>query len=350
MDIAIIGAGVTGSYLASRLSNKYNVKVFEQYPKDKHFPVCAWGTSRYMLSNFCSNVGLNFDEYILHGGKHLDIYIKDTDMHIQLKLDGLVTYDKRRWEQDMLKDVDVEYGKRCTIDNFPLHKYDCVLDCTGFHRSMLPKPREDLVIPAWEYMVEYDSYSKEMPTVSDDFYTIGYKGAKGYFWFFPLGSNRAFVGAGDLDKKYYGVEEFMKNTNAKVIMKIGRPIRLAPPTRAEPIAVSVGRTGIIGVGESVGTVFPLLGEGIIPSLLSADIFYECMMNGKDVYYEYTEMIKKQFKYYDAVYQILKAKMEGRFSFKDYKLLFSVYRNMKREEKRFGFEVSWNKMLTLINSL
>jgi len=29
---------------------------------------------------------------------------------------------------------------------------------------------------------------------------------------------------------------------------------------------------VVGVGESIGTVYPILGEGIIPSMMCADIF------------------------------------------------------------------------------
>ena len=50
---------------------------------------------------------------------------------------------------------------------------------------------------------------------------------------------------------------------AKVVKKIGRPIRLAPSKHMEPFFDG----NIIGVGESIGCVFPMLGEGIIPSLI-----------------------------------------------------------------------------------
>ena len=33
---------------------------------------------------------------------------------------------------------------------------------------------------------------------------------------------------------------------------------------------------VIGVGESIGCVFPMLGEGIIPSLLCCDLFLETL--------------------------------------------------------------------------
>ena len=93
----------------------------------------------------------------------------------------------------------------------------------GTHRSLLPKSKHDFVIPAYEYLVEN---VKEI----NEFYVIGYKGARGYFWYFPLDNGRGYVGAGDIDRNYFGINEFFQNNpSARVIRKIGRPIRLAPP-------------------------------------------------------------------------------------------------------------------------
>jgi len=342
MRIAIVGAGVAGSFLACLFNNKgYEVEVFEQFSKDMHFPVCAWGTSKHMLTHFCNMVGLDFNEYILHVGKRLDIYIQGSDKHEYLNLKGLVTYDKRRWENDMLKGVKINYGVRCTRDNFPLHKYDYVLDCTGFHRSMLPKPNEDLAIPVWEYML--GNLSKER-----DFYVIGYRRAMGYFWHFPLGNGKAFVGSGHFKKDYYGIKEFLaEEPNAQILMRIGRPVRLAPVTRVEPIVYK----NVIGVGESIGTVFPLLGEGITPSLQSAEILYRLLTEGEFSEESYRHELHRKLGYYDDVYKVLRLKMEERFSMlRHSRLLYRIYKHMKREEDRYGFEVSMDKFVNLINAI
>ncbi len=342
MRIAIVGAGVAGSFLACTLNQKgYEVEVFEQFSKDKHFPVCAWGTSKHMLSHFCSICGLDFNDYVLHVGSRLDIYVQGSDEHEHLNLKGLITYDKRRWENDMLKGIDVRYGVRCTKDNFPLHRYDYVLDCTGFHRSMLPKPREDLIIPVWEYML--DNLSRER-----DFYVIGYRRAMGYFWHFPLGNGRAFIGSGHLKKEYYGIDEFLKEEpDARILMRIGRPVRLTPVTRVEPLIYA----NVIGVGESIGTVFPLLGEGITPSLQSAEILYRLLTEGEFSEESYRDELHRKLGYYDDVYKVLRLKMEGKFSMlRHSRLLYRIYRRMKEEEDRYGFEVSMDKFVKLLNAI
>jgi flavin-dependent dehydrogenase len=113
---------------------------------------------------------------------------------------------------------------------------------------------------------------------------------------------------------------------------------------------------VIGVGESIGTVFPMLGEGIIPSLLCCEIFLEVLGGEKDRNdkfnkEEYRKRVLKKFHYYYDVYRIIRLKMDGKLStVKHFNLLYSMYKNMKKEEKRFGFEISFEKMRRLVNAL
>jgi flavin-dependent dehydrogenase len=208
---------------------------------------------------------------------------------------------------------------------------------------MLPTSDQDFLIPAYEYLVTNVSGI-------NDFYVIGYKGARGYFWYFPLHDGNGYVGAGDIDRKYYGIKEFfIEHPEARVTKKIGRPIRLAPPKRMEPFY----NENVIGVGESIGCVFPMLGEGIIPSLLCCNIFLEvfnCNQQKFD-FKKYRKKILNEFGYYDIVYRIVRLKMEGKLNtLKHFNLLMNMYRNMKKEEMRFGFEISFEKMTRLVNAL
>lgn len=342
MKIAIAGAGVAGSYLGCLLNMiGHDVRIFETSKKKNHWPVCAWGASYHMLSRFSSKVGLNFDNYVLHIGKVLRMDLPN-NVTESLNLRGLATYDKHRWEQDMLTGIRVEYGTACAPNSFPSFKYDLVVDCTGFHRTMLPKSNEDFIIPAYEYLVENIH-------ALDEFYVIGYKGARGYFWYFPLGEQKAYVGAGDIDRKYYGIENFFReHPESRIVKKIGRPIRLAPPKRMEPFTSG----NVIGVGESIGCVFPMLGEGIIPSLLCCDLFLETLGNGSIFdFNKYRRSVLKKFAYYDDVYRIVRLKMENKLNMvRHLNLVMSMYRNMKKEEKRFGFEINFGKMRRLVNAL
>ncbi len=343
MRFAIAGAGVAGSYLGNSLKKRgHDAEIFEASKKEHHWPVCAWGASRHMLEQFSAHAGLDFDEYVFHVGKRLKMELPN-DHEEYLDLRGLVTYDKQRWESDLLEDVKVHYGSKISKDTFPFDEYDYVLDCTGLHRSLLPRSKQDFLIPAYEYLVENVEGIKE-------FYVIGYKGARGYFWYFPLDDGRGYMGAGDVDKRYYGVNEFFKqHPEAKILKKIGRPIRLAPPKRMEPFYDG----NVIGIGESIGCVFPMLGEGIIPSLICCDIFLEVLEDAREGFNftKYRKKVLDRFDYYDDVYRIVRLKMDGKLStVRHLNLMMSMYRNMKKEERRFGFEISFDKMTRLVNAL
>jgi hypothetical protein len=96
----------------------------------------------------------------------------------------------------------------------------------------------------------------------------------------------------------------------------------------------------------------LLGEGIIPSLICCSIFIEVL--NKDSKFDkelYQKKILKKFGYYDDVYRIVRMKMDGKLSsIKHFKLLMSMYRNMKKEEKRFGFGIDFDQMNRLLKAL
>jgi flavin-dependent dehydrogenase len=343
MRFAIAGAGVAGSYLGNMLlKGDHDVEIFEASKKEDHWPVCAWGASKHMLEKFSDQAGLDFAHYVFHVGQKLRMELPNNNEEY-LDLRGLVTYDKHGWENDLLKDVKVTYSAKVTRETFPFDDYDYVIDCTGLHRTLLPRSQQDFLIPAYEYLLEN---VKDI----DEFYVIGYKGAKGYFWYFPLGSGRGYMGAGDVQKKYYGVNEFFKqHPEAKVVKKIGRPIRLAPPKRMEPFY----DRNIIGVGESIGCVFPMLGEGIIPSLICCDIFLDVLDKSTSKFdiKEYRKRVLEKFDYYDDVYRIVRLKMDGKLStIRHLNLMMSMYRHMKKEEKRFGFEISLEKMTRLVNAL
>src|SRR5215212_4261165 len=140
MKIAIAGAGVAGSYLGYMLQKQgHDVTIFESSKQENHWAICAWGASRNILEKFSENVGLNFNEYIFHKGQKLRMELPN---------------NKQKWEHDLLKNLTVNYEFKCSIDSFPFTDYDYVLDCTGLHRSLLPKAKSDFLIPAYEYLIE----------------------------------------------------------------------------------------------------------------------------------------------------------------------------------------------------
>lgn len=280
----------------------HEVTVFEKAKKENHWGVCAWGASKDVLSKFSNQADLEFDKYIFQIGKKMKVVNYDNSVEYYI-LNGLVTFDKHKWENDLLGDIDTKFGVRYTSQTFPLHKYDYVLDCTGVNRELLPKCPHDFLIPSLQKLVENDQAS------NDEFYIINYKNALGYFWHFPLSKGRAYIGAIDFKRKYYGVREyFQMHPDARVIKDMGRPLRISPPHQMQPLH----NRNIIGVGESIGTVFPITGEGIGPSLKCCDIFLDVLSDNNDNNFDvgqYTSKVIAAFEYYNDAFKILKRIIE-----------------------------------------
>jgi len=79
MKIAVVGIGVAGAYLMDRLSQDHDNRVmgFERMHESQHDAVCAWATSKNVMSDLAKNCGLNFEDYIMHSGKHMKVDLKD---------------------------------------------------------------------------------------------------------------------------------------------------------------------------------------------------------------------------------------------------------------------------------
>ncbi|NNM36538.1 MAG: NAD(P)/FAD-dependent oxidoreductase, partial [Nitrosopumilus sp.] len=159
-----------------------------------------------------------------------------------------------------------------------------------------------------------------------------FPGMSGYFWYFPLGEKWAHIGAGDYNKQHIkATDDFLKKHGGKVLKTKGRPIRLATPDRCKPYYSGK----VVGVGESIGTVYALLGEGIIPSMQCVEIFLENMNDFK----AYEKAVEKHYKVYAKVFNFVRAKIHKDFSF--FKALpdfIAIFRYMKKNEDRFGMNI------------
>jgi len=161
----------------------------------------------------------------------------------------------------------------------------------------------------------------------------------GYFWYFPLGNGYAHIGAGDFLKNHnVFVDEFLKKHECEVIKKVGRPVRLTPPSRCEPF--TDGRKSV-GVGESIGTVYPLLGEGIIPSTWCAELFVKNLHDMP----AYRLAVLEKFKIYSLVFKFIQLKISHKFNIVKHSMdMLKVYQHMKSEEERYGMDVRMADML------
>jgi len=331
MKIAVCGIGVAGGYLLSRLKDEHEIVGFERMTQEKHDSICAWGASKNKMSELCDKSNINFEDFVIHDGKNLYIDMNNLKQ-FDIKLKGLCTYDKIGLIHEMSKDCKVHYGVAPKLEELEA-EYDMIIDATGFYRTYLPRPERDFYLPTYQYKIEYED---KVPM--DDFYVRPFPGMTGYLWYFPLGEKTAHIGAGDYKKHH--VEEtnkFFKKYGGKVTKTVGRPIRLATPDRCDPFY----HGKVIGVGESIGTVFPLLGEGIIPSMVCADIFVR-NINDKE---RYRKEVLEYFAVYKHVFKFIRTKMKGEFSvLRQFPSLFSIFRYMKKNESRFGMEVHMRDLM------
>jgi flavin-dependent dehydrogenase len=337
MKIAIVGIGVAGAYLMNRLSQDHDNSVvgFERMSESQHDAVCAWATCKNVMLDLAKNCGLNFDDYVMHIGKSMKVDLDNTNKkdstnnYINIKLKGMVIYDKIQLIRDMIRGTTIEFGKAPRKENLE-SDFDTIVDSTGFHRNYLPKPQEEFWIPCIQYKVKYDANK----TPFNDFYLKAFPSMAGYFWYFPLGNGYAHIGAGDFERRQNNrfVDEFLNRHKCQIIKKVGRPVRISPPKHCEPF--TDGRK-VIGVGESIGTVYPLLGEGIIPATWCAEMLVQNLLDRE----KYRKEVLNKFEIYSTVFNFIRSKIYRRFSLlkNSYELL-KIYKHMKHEEKRYGMKV------------
>lgn len=332
MRIAVVGIGVAGAYLMNRLSDAHDIHVtgFERMPETQHDAVCAWATSKNVMSGLAKNCGLNFEDYIMHDGRNMVVDIGNGDhSRIDISLKGLVNYDKLRLIKDMIRGTKVEFGSAPRKENLEWD-FDIIIDSTGFHRNYLPRLTNEMWIPCVQYKVKY----KVDKSPYEDFYLKAFPSMTGYFWYFPLGNGYAHIGAGDFERKRDNkfVQQFLNKHECEIIKKVGRPVRISPPSHCEPF--TDGRKSV-GVGESIGTVYSLLGEGIIPATWCAELFVKNFDDLKT----YREAVIKKFESYVVVFRFIQLKIARKFNMiKHLPDLLKIYRHMKKEEDRYGMSV------------
>jgi flavin-dependent dehydrogenase len=252
MRVAIGGAGIAGAY-AYRLLGEQGIKAdlfdIEKRNRCKLRP-CAWGaapSSEYerLVSKF-----LEPKDYVL---EHFET-IAVNGRTVRANMD---TIDKPRLVRDLIGDA------RVTNDPLPSESYDRVIDATGVNRAFLP-PTEgpELLVECFQRRVRSE---KKMP--------LSFSSMKfGYEWCFPIGGNEYHLGYGSLEAPAKGSRPFPKDGDCiTTICSCSSNIRLTSPHFSTPF-VSEGK--FVGVGESIGAVGPLAGDGNIYAMQCGEMLLE----------------------------------------------------------------------------
>lgn len=271
MRIAIAGAGIAGGYLAKLLVQRgIDPDIFDSM--DHHTRCgcrsCGWGAPAG-IRTFLANAGLDPGEYLLESmpSMHFDGLVAKTP---------LCTIDKPRLIRDLTRDTEL---KRRDLGVEEAEDYDIVVDATGIARAFLPPCRSDLTLPTLQHRVCVENHgSAQLPA---GVYGNQVPGL-GYLWVFPLGNNQYHIGAGGigLDRLDHILDRFYRDMAGQFsfhpLCRCTGTIRVASPYYATPCSVRRIRNDgtsrlILGTGESIGTVSPFTGEGIVYSLECARI-------------------------------------------------------------------------------
>ncbi len=321
LRIAIVGGGIAGSFLAKLLSNEnIDVTVFTDSKRLGCF--CAWGTVFHEVDRLLRKAGFKLKDYVY--AKIKNIIVNDIKIDVQ----NLVTFNKPKLIYDLLENVNVKFAN--VTD--PPKKYNIIVDATGFKRSLLGKLREDFLLPTIEYVI------KDTEGVLDERTIYVQLGEVGYAWMFPLKNGFWHVGAGD---KVLNIEKLI----SKIIKRYGLAkskflvtckcksyVRLLPPSLCRPIV----KDNIYGCGESIGTVFPLTGEGIAFSMKSAEILFRNIVENNGPL-DYVKNILEKFRWFNSAYRLVLALNKS--SAKIFINALLALRSIFKYAKRLGVSVS-----------
>jgi flavin-dependent dehydrogenase len=174
-------------------------------------------------------------------------------------------------------------------------KEGIVIDASGVSRSMLGPCAGDFTMRAVEYIVP----GREVK----DFLFRYFPSGTGYYWEFPMkGYSHIGAGSDDLGRIQRELSGYSGNR------VLARNIRLSP------LFDHLHRGNIVGVGEAIGTVSPITGEGIGPSLESAEILFGILKRNEEVdsiMEKYHREINLKFRRFRKLYELLLKTRQGK---------------------------------------
>jgi flavin-dependent dehydrogenase len=276
MNIAVIGGGAVGLYLAREFPN---VTVFEE-DKEIGKPIhCAGVISARGLKSIEVKPKKSVQNkvrgavLISPGGDRLSAERKATQAYI---------IDRSKYDNELAngcKSAQIITGKRISTKE-ELSEYDYIACCEGVHANFT----KDLGLKTKNNFVYCYQREGEMKDIDPDYVRMYFGSfAPGFFgWLIPLGDSRVRVGLGasqgnpklqftSFTKKYKINGKW--DTESGGVIPIGKAI---PQTVKDNICI---------VGDAAGQVKSTTGGGVIFGSLCAKIAAQCMKEGKIENYE-----------------------------------------------------------------
>jgi len=290
MNVAIAGAGIAGGYLAGLLEQRgISPDVYDgrDHATSCKCRSCGWGVPMGIQS-YLADVGLDLNDYLIEpmSPMHFDGLAAETP---------LCTIHKPRLLRDFTKATGL---KRQNLGPEKAEDYDIVVDATGITRALLPPCSSELTLPTLQHRVAVESNGNER--LGAGVYGNRIPGL-GYLWIFPVGNSHYHIGIGGIGHiRHDSLLERFYQDSSDTFSFTGQcschgSIRVASPHYSTPFHVRRTQNDgtsqlVIGVGESIGTVSPFTGEGIVHSLECARILADTWPNPE----EYTKSVLARF--------------------------------------------------------
>jgi len=275
-DFLVVGGGPAGVATAYFLGEKgFRVLLVEQRPRLGSKP-CGGGvpphinmllpTPSDVVKNIVKSMSINFEFrevgrwdakkpifYMIDRSSYLEHYV--TNFEVKVKTAAKIS------------GTSVMVGS----DKFPLKN---TIIATGYSWKMSER---DMLAQTYQYYIEGVKISEP-----ENIQFFFFKDLIGYAWFFPYGDKEGKVGIGGLNKSVAEMKPMLDKVVEWLGLKGGRITRVdGAPIDMGGLKVEWSTEPTYAVGEAIGAVMPLTGEGIRPSIMTAKALSHAITNGKD---------------------------------------------------------------------
>ena len=240
----------------------------------------------------------------------------------------LLTFDKQRLIIDLLKGAKVNYSKPAP------GAYERIIDATGVSRALLPPIRGDIVLSCVQFRVRCGEPLENRIDL----------GGIGYAWCFPLSENEYHIGCGsllsDAGRRLRSLGWLDSGAPMETICGCAGKIRLTSPQGSLPFVIQGDGEEIWGVGEAIGCVAPLAGDGIVPGMRCAGL----LVDWWDDPTAYTQAVLDEFGWMERERRVLD--MLGRGE----DLGIEAAWVLRKNSRRMGMEVGLKDASVLLGHL
>jgi len=261
MSVAIIGAGISGSYLARRLEEAgFKVKVYDRTRRWRGCR-CAWASYGDELDDLLRPLFLHAEDFELAKIEVAVVNGVEIDLGRPPIIIDKPKLLKELWSGEVVQ-KEIRFPERV--------RARLVVNATGIPIC----PEEFIALPAYQTLVEGD-YPRDRALV------YMRHNVRGYAWFFPAKEGFFHLGAACLDYDPEILSRDLLNFYDLKVRKVCEcedRIRVMNPQYGIDITSERKKSGglVLSVGEAAGAVHPISGEGNIPSLIGASLLFDAI--------------------------------------------------------------------------